>query len=281
MRSAHARHAAPASPVASATPATLGALAALSGTWAGHGLTVGSRPSGAHGDRPAVSVSPTREHARFAPVATPLRTTGLAPAEIPLYGLHYLHRSLAQDGCVLLLEPGLWVNLAPVGDGRVARMGSVPGGTVIVAEGRVTHFDGPPTIGPAGVTLPADGSRVQGATRVRSEMLRDPNAVLRAALRRVHVLDTVQIDLCSRVRPSAATARHERRHPSAVVYLAATIWIERVAEPRRATQSYVQLQYSQTTLVEFADRPDLVRSPAGPLDPAWPAVAVGSLVRET
>lgn len=281
MRSTHPPTPAPvaAQPALAAQP--LGALAGLGGTWAGHGLTVGSRPTGTSDDRPVVTVATTREHARFAPVATPLRTTGLAPQDIPLYGLHYLHRSLGQDGGTVVLEPGLWVNLGPVDDGRVARMGSVGGGTVIVAEGKVTRIDGPPSIGPAGVTLPADGSRVHGASRVRPDVLRDPNSVLRAALRRVQVLDTFQIDLCSRVRPAAATARHGRRPESAVVYLAATIWIERIAEPRRAGHTYLQLQYSQTTLVEFAERPDTVRTPAGPLDPAWPAVAVGSLVRET
>jgi len=90
------------------------------------------------------------------PIGSPIPNRGFEQADITLHGLTYLQRSNdLSTGSALRIEPGIWVRqpnttapgeIAPAGAEIVARMGSIPHGNAIFAQGIAPRFTGPPTL---------------------------------------------------------------------------------------------------------------------------------------
>src|SRR5271163_376397 len=166
---------APRVPEARYTPrdslAPLGLLGGLAGTWKGHGFNLIARPDfhdnvGGNITDLYLQLNHTRETLTFTPIGGPVPNRGFGQDDIELFGLTYLQQisDAAFDGA-LHIEPGIWVTQptttfppesAPPPGQLVARMGTIPHGNSLLAEGIAEPFTGPPVL-----TLP--GTQYNGS----------------------------------------------------------------------------------------------------------------------
>src|ERR1700683_2890639 len=131
----------------------LGFLAELSGTWEGEGFNLIARPDREGGSPLFLELNQTFETLSFIPIASLIPNRGSAVEDITLFGLTYLQKvaDLVTKGA-LHIEPGIWIHV-PTQDENggtvqsVARMGTIPHGNSILAEGtaiRLHPFTGNP-----------------------------------------------------------------------------------------------------------------------------------------
>jgi hypothetical protein len=132
----------------------LGLLQDLAGTWKGRGLNLIARPDFHDKTDLYLQLNETRETTKFEPIGSAIPNRGFGQDDIELFGLTYLQQiaDAGQDGA-LHIEPGIWVtqpgttfppeNAPPQGQ-LIARMGTIPHGNSLLAEGTATPFSGPP-----------------------------------------------------------------------------------------------------------------------------------------
>jgi hypothetical protein len=134
----------------------LGLLGALAGTWKGRGFNLIARPDFHDNTDLYLQLNHTRETLRFTPIGGPVPNRGFGQDDIELFGLTYLQQisDAAKDGA-LHIEPGIWVTQpntefppesVPKPAQLVARMGTIPHGNSVLAEGIAEPFDGPPVL---------------------------------------------------------------------------------------------------------------------------------------
>jgi hypothetical protein len=142
----------------------LGLLAELAGTWEGHGFNLIARPDFVQGTNLFLQLSDTDETLKFDPIGSPIpnRIFGPNPAppapprDLKLNGLTYLQKIHdAQTGGALHIEPGIWIRqpntnyppeTAPKGQDLIARMGNIPHGNSLLAQGIASSFEGDPVL---------------------------------------------------------------------------------------------------------------------------------------
>lgn len=137
--------------------AGLGLLAGLSGTWKGQGFNLIARPDFVDKTDLYLQLNHTRETLKFTPIGSPIPNRGFGQDDIELFGLTYLQQiaDAGHDGA-LHIEPGIWItqpNTAFPPDGvpnppdqLVARMGTIPHGNSILAQGVASPFEGVPIL---------------------------------------------------------------------------------------------------------------------------------------
>jgi hypothetical protein len=136
--------------------ANLGLLVDLAGTWEGHGFNLIARPDFHDKTDLYLQLNQTREHLKFTPIGSPIPNRGFGQDDIKLFGLTYLQQisDAAKDGA-LHIEPGIWITqpptsfppqTAPANGQLVARMGTIPHGNSLLAEGIAEPFTGPPVL---------------------------------------------------------------------------------------------------------------------------------------
>src|SRR5271165_6735554 len=137
----------------------LGLLEGLAGTWHGKGFNLIARPD-KEGSAPLfLELNQTSETLRFEPIATSIPNRGNSQDDIELFGLTYLQKiSDSVTGGALHIEPGIWVTqpattyppeAAPDPKAQIiARMGNIPHGNSMLAQGVAPSFSGPPTLSP-------------------------------------------------------------------------------------------------------------------------------------
>lgn len=134
----------------------LGLLADLAGTWRGKGFNLVARPDKEGNANLYLELNQTDETLTFDPISSSIPNRGFAQPDIELFGLTYLQKiSDAVTGGALHIEPGIWITqpattapaeTPPPGGQLVARMGSIPHGNAILAEGTATPFAGAPVL---------------------------------------------------------------------------------------------------------------------------------------
>jgi hypothetical protein len=134
----------------------LGLLGELAGTWQGTGFNLIARPDFRDKADLYLQLNQTRETLKFEPINASIPNRGFGQDDFELFGLTYLQQiSDASTGGLLHIEPGLWITQpdtkyppvsAPPGGQIVARLGSIPHGTAILAQGTAQRFTGPPTL---------------------------------------------------------------------------------------------------------------------------------------
>jgi len=136
--------------------AQLGLLGQLTGTWKGHGFNLTARPDFHDNTDVYLQLNHTRETLAFTPIGGPVPNRGFGQDDIELFGLTYLQQisDAAQDGA-LHIEPGIWVTQpntqfppqnVPAPTQLVARMGTIPHGNSILAQGIAEPFTGAPVL---------------------------------------------------------------------------------------------------------------------------------------
>jgi hypothetical protein len=291
-----------AAPFASVLP-QLGHLGNLPGTWVGSGVNIIALPD-KHDDKPfRLKLSATRETLNFKTIGAPIPNRGSAQDDIRFLGLHYLQQvSDAVTNQALHLEPGLWLNLpsttAPMQAPGIVRLATIPHGTSVLAEGTSLSVDRGPTIEPTDTTpfkLNASTGVRQNDTNatylepftslpvppgIPAEVIRNPNVVLTNAIKGQKILKTEVLSVSATpvggingtpvVPPSANSPGGILNIPFVTTNanansFSAIFWIETVESPDGYV--YLQLQYSQTVILEF-------------LGLKWPHVSVATLIKQ-
>src|SRR5271165_1208303 len=134
----------------------LGLLKKLAGTWKGAGFNLIARPDFHDKTDLYLQLNRTRETLKFDPIGSSIPNRGFGQDDIELFGLTYLQQIVdaANDGA-MHIEPGIWVTQpsttfppesAPAPGQLVARMGTIPHGNSLLAEGIAEPFTGPPVL---------------------------------------------------------------------------------------------------------------------------------------
>ncbi|HXW70960.1 MAG TPA: heme-binding protein [Methylocella sp.] len=134
----------------------LGLLADLAGAWRGKGFNLVARPDFHDGTDLYLQLNSTQETLEFTPIGAPVPNRGFGQDDISLFGLTYLQKisDAANDGA-LHIEPGIWVRQpntkfppesVPTGEDIVCRMGTIPHGNSLLAQGIAKKFSGPPVL---------------------------------------------------------------------------------------------------------------------------------------
>ena len=131
---------------------SLGPLGDLPGFWEGHGFNLVARPNFEHNTNLFLELNLTQETLKFDPISTSVPNRGVAQNDTELFGLTYLQKiSDRTTGGALHIEPGIWTFIKattnPDLPKSVARMGTIPHGNALLAEGIATPFSGPPALG--------------------------------------------------------------------------------------------------------------------------------------
>jgi hypothetical protein len=125
--------------------ADLGFLAELSGTWEGFGFNLIGRPDRQGSSPVFLELNQTFETLSFTPISSTIPNRGFAVDEIELFGLTYLQKITdTVTGGALHIEPGIWVHIPSQDSGgtqSVARMGNIPHGNSLLAQGSAIQLD--------------------------------------------------------------------------------------------------------------------------------------------
>lgn len=280
-------------------PATAADGSPKTATWTGTGFNVIWRPKmPTSGSDHFLELNLTEETLQFDVVPGPIPNRGLLQDDINMFGVRYLQQIMDGNTKIgLHVEPGIWAAVPqttnPNEPPTVVRMASIPHGTVILAQGTGIGINGPPTIPAADITpftvgnvankvrLPQESTLANNSsfttpagerTGITQAMVDDPNSVLTAAIAGQQISETIILDIASDATPVAGggtantaflqgAAGGQPNADAAVVK--ATFWIETVA----GNPEFVQLQYTQTVLLNFAGL-------------SWPHVTVATLRKQ-
>jgi hypothetical protein len=133
----------------------LGLLKDLAGTWKGHGFNLIARPDRQGDSNLYLQLNQTAETLTIDPIGSSIPNRGFGQDDIELFGLTYLQKiSDVFTGGALHIEPGVWVTQPqtnyPVekspGAQIVFRMGSIPHGSALLAQGTARYFEGVPIL---------------------------------------------------------------------------------------------------------------------------------------
>jgi hypothetical protein len=302
-----------------ALPDVLGPLADLAGTWVGGGFNLISLPdfdSSPPSDGPKpfrLKLNATLETLQFIPIGGAVPNRGSLTAfgsttgqpDIELHGLTYLQRvSDVVTKSALHIEPGIWINvpattLLPVAPPTVVRLGTIPHGDALMAQGAAFTLPGGPQIGTASSTPtqnPPQPTPIPGPyfepfknpplpPGIPLPAVQNPNVVLEAAILGQNIIKTVVLIISTNsvnvTTPANATPPSTTisipapsgnignipfvvRNANAT-RLDAIFWIETVQQPDGST--FLQLQYTQTVILNF-------------LGIDWPHISVATLIKQ-
>jgi len=294
--------------VAPEAPSELGPLQGLLGPWQGTGFNMIWRPF--HSPDPRLmqghflELNLTLEQLEVEEVKGAIPNRGLLQPDINMFGVHYLQQ--IQDANVIVngshaalhFEPGIWLNIPATTDPKepptVARLGSIPHGTSILAQGTAFTRPGPPQIDPVSITpfvighpeklrpFPESDLSIPTAFRspdgqltgITQEMVDNPNSVLTAAIAGQTILETTTLIITSDPNGKIAgggtanTAFLQGAPPNPrpnanAALVTAIFWIETV-QGENGQPDFQQLQYTQTVLLDFGGL-------------SWPHVSVATM----
>jgi hypothetical protein len=306
-------------PQALAAVNPLGPLQLLGGIWKGRGFNQIWRPTNGAGSPPQdrfLQLNLTNEVLTFEEIPGDIPNRGLfTQKDIDLHGLTYLQQ--VEDRNVkgpngkpagIHIEPGIWIFIPattePNNVATVARLGTIPHGTSILAQGSAKTTAGPPVFKKADITpfkiqippstlppppaslIPFPESNLAVPTPFRSPpaeivgitqaMVNNPNSLLAAGILGKNIIETTTLEISTilRVPPvpksgggsaNISFLQGTANKPNAVAaQVDATFWIETIKH-LNGTKSF-QLQYTQRVLLNFANL-------------SWPHISVATLTR--
>jgi hypothetical protein len=295
---------------------TLGDISTLPGTWVGTGFNLievpnmnQAQPGPPPADKFRVILNSTSETLVFSAIAGDIINRGNAQGDISFLGLHYLQQvsdvNLPVGNNGIHLETGLFLNVVksddPLEGPSIARLGSIPHGDSILAQGRSFTVAGGPQFevaDPTPFTI-QDGKRVNDTSEnylallknatpppgIPQEAIMNPNIILSNAIKGQNIINTVvilldanPIDGVSNV-PASESVGGITNIPFVNVNANATtisaiFWIETVQNADGST--FLQLQYTQTVILDF---PVFGAPPENPVTPLkWPHISVATLL---
>ena len=286
-----------------ATAGRLGLLEDLPGRWVGSGLNLIARPAreGVSRAEPFfLQVNATTETLEFAPIGGDIANRGSMESTVLTHGLRYLQTIVdAEDQSALHVEPGFWLRVPTTAASTresYVRHATAPHGVSLIARSHhAARFAGGPTILPI-ETLPFTMERaIPALTDVRqstfrapytepylrtplpaacrprglaaAKTIKDPTEMLRAHLEGQRIMETVVIEVTTAGLQGGGIVSIPFVVKNAnVPQMDAIFWLETVRHPRHPEGEFLQLQYVQRVILDFAGA-------------HWPHVSVGTLVK--
>jgi len=292
--------------------ATLGALSQLPGTWVGDGFNLIEVPNRNQTSNPPpekfrVILNATSETLIFSEIGGDIINRGNAQPDIAYLGLHYLQQvndvNLPAGENGIHLETGLFLNLPagtdPAVKPSIARLGSIPHGDSLLAQGRAFEVNGGPVFTVADPTpfFIVDGKRQNDTSEkylslltnavpppgIPQAAIMNPNLILQDAIAGQKIIKMTVIELDANPIPGVA-------NPDAVApvggitnipfinvnanatSMTAIFWIETVQNPDGTT--FLQLQYTQTVILDFPVQDPNTNEP---VMISWPHISVATL----
>ncbi len=262
-------------------------------TWIGEGFNTIWRPhtlAGSGQDR-FLELNLTTEKLVFSKIKGAIPNRGLLMPDINMFGITYMQQIAEKHDPAegLHIEPGIWANVPhtsnPAEPPTVVRMGSIPHGTAILAQGTGKTILGAPSIGNNNIIPFAVGSppppnsdfasaeaiftELNLATQtpfrhaspgVTQELVKNPNSFLHKGLVGKHVVNTTILAISTKHTPikgggTANTAFLEAATfppggNAKAVEVDAIFWIEAIAGAP-GTPNTLQLQYTQLVQLDF------------------------------
>lgn len=277
----------------SVTADRLGPLADLPGYWEGTGFSLIARPDSdpANEDGFFLQLNLLRESIAVTPIGSPVPNRGSAQPDVDLFGVTYLWRVTDDTtGSALHIEPGVFLTVPettePASPPSIARLSTIPHGNALCAVGPWESVDptGPMQIPPLNTApFPTGGQPPPPGTPPRfraydlsqptpyrtaplpvgitQALVDDPETMQRAAqqgqrITHLTVLHATTTDGVASI--PFITANADTRTFTSIFA------IEHVVGP--AGREFLQLQYSQTALLEFRGM-------------CFPHVTVGTLIK--
>ena len=219
-----------------AAPPSLGPLASFVGSWSGTGFNTIFRPQNPASPTQLPNPQPnsdnilelnlTSEKLSFSPALGSVPNRGSVQPDVFLNGVPYLQTindvTFPGQTVGIHAEPGLWMAIPQTSDPKkgptVFRMGSIPHGTTIEAQGTSLVVAGGPDIKPVDITpfaiqpphkkipfpsqkatdkqtprIPQDLTAYIADGRINQDILDDPNTVLRKAIQGQKITSTTVI----------------------------------------------------------------------------------------
>lgn len=260
-----------------------GPLSDLPGRWFGSGFNMIAVPNHEGGSVFRLIVNATSESTIFTPITGAVPDRGSVQNDIQIFGLTYLQAvNDAETHEGIHVEAGMWLNVppttSPTNSATVVRQSTIPHGDSLLAQGQASIEAGPPTIDPASTmptALPGQPDLPPGYTDPYlgdafppgftmpnpNQALVDEVAKLKHSGLRIVSTTTLAVDTATSggivntpfVQANANATR-----------MTATFWIETVQRPDGS--HFLQLQYTQTVLLDFAGV-------------IWPHVSVATLIK--
>jgi hypothetical protein len=268
--------------------ASLGPLSNLPGHWSGVGFNLIARPDFQGGNDIFLELNLTKETLVFSTIGSAIPNRGSQQDDISLFGVHYLQTiSDRTHGGALHLEPGIWINIPatthPAAGPTVTRLATIPHGDAVNIGGTAGSVNGPPTIHPVntvpfsiGSPTPTPGAHntfpeynlghpnpfrthpVPAA--ITQAMIDNPNVVLTDAIAHQQIIHTEVLSVSTHPHGGVENIPFVVSNANAA-FVESVFWIETV---KSGSQTHMQLQYSQTVLLNF-------------LGLSWPHVTVATL----
>ena len=205
------------------------------------------------------------------------KITQIAADDRPQSGL------AGNPGQVVHHEPGLFLHMKnrTTEDLDIARLATIPHGDSVLALGRSVTMDGPPIIPelsglPIGVTNPIDDEYMEPYKDFRDqpfENLFDPtkaNELLRRANNGVNIVRHTKLEFDTRFGTGVIVNIPFVVEQANATEMQSTFWISELIDDNG--EPALQLQYSQTVMLEFFDRNDgeegLIK---------WPHISINTL----
>jgi hypothetical protein len=268
-----------------------GPLAQLEGNWQGAGFNTIWRPHLlSSGQDRFLELNVTSETLAFTKIGGAIPNRGLLMPDINMFGLTYLQQiAEAEDNSGLHIEPGIWALVPETTDPdvpeSVVRMGSIPHGTVILAQGEALAVSSGPQIEDNNIIPFAIGDppppnsdfATAAATfteldlaeptafrfaspGVTQDMVKNPNSVLTAAIEGQTITHTTVLTVSTKPEPVPGGGTANTAFLAAgtdppggnanAVEVDAIFWIESVAG-KNGGADFQQLQYTQLVQLDF------------------------------
>ena len=290
-------------PPHSAVRPQLGPLADLPGTWVGKGFNLVALPDKAANKIFRLKLNATSEFITFTLTGAPIPDRGSVQDDLFFVGVHYFQQIVdAQTSAGLHLETGMWLNLPETkvpGQGPlVTRMSTIPHGDALLAQGPFTTVDGGPRIGTISTTpfrLDAAGRPVSSfplgyldpyltaplPPGIPKTAVSNPNQVLVDAIHGQKIVKTVVFSANANpvggINGTPIVPPNQQKPVGGILNIpfvtanadanafSATFWVETVENDDGS--QFLQLQYTQTTILDFAGI-------------KWPHVSVATLIQQ-
>ena len=257
---------------------SLGPLADLLGTWVGNkGFNMVAVPFPTQGRAPyTLLVRPYLETLTFSPIGAKVPNRRAGGIDF-VTGVMYEQRIVdiatnqplhVENGMLLLLDQASKTN-------SVARLASVPHGDSVLAIGDWGRVEGAPIFPPIW-SLPSnqDPAHMQQYETAKTGEFnpKRPEATLNNEIVGQHILHTTFINLSTAGGGGILNIPFIHKQANAGQF-DCNFWIETIADPSNPGHSFQQLQYGQTTTIEFADGAKTRRG-------RWPHISINTLVKQ-
>ncbi len=283
----------------------LGPLKELIGQWKGPGFNIVELPNRnlINPDAPVtekftVVVNETSETIQFDNIGGEILNRGNAQNDIAFFGLHYLQQvndvnlPIGKQG--IHLETGLFLHVPattePASGATIARLGSIPHGDSLLAQGTFFTVPGGPQIDDEDTTpliVHEDGSVTPDDSQAYINVIfntklpagipagaaKNPNLVLKEAIKGQNILKTTVIILDTKSAGGIVNIPFVNTNAKAVDF-SAIFWLEEVED--KINGNFLQLQYTQKLFLDF-EVFNAKGSVPQKLNIKWPHVSVATL----